>query len=145
MSETSTVPVPKWFKTVGIVALVWNLLGLMAFVMQVTMSDAALAELPENQQELYNSMPSWVNVAFAVAVICGTLGCILLLARKKLALPVFIASLIGVLAQNYYNFFASNAVEVMGAGAAAMPVMVIVIAILLICLTVNARTKGWLL
>ena len=70
---------------------------------------------------------------------------VLLLARKKLALPVFIASLIGVLAQNYYNFFASNAVEVMGAGAAAMPVMVIVIAILLICLTVNARTKGWLI
>ena len=143
MSQTSTVPVPKWFKTVGIVALVWNLLGLMAFVMQVTMSDAALAELPENQQELYKSMPSCVNVAFAVAVICGTLGCILLLAQKRLALPVFITSLIGVLAQNYYNFFASNAVEVMGAGAAAMPVMVI--AILLICLTVNARTKGWLL
>lgn len=109
------------------------------------MSDAAIAEFTDEQQELFRSIPSWVNVAFAVAVISGTLGCLALILRKSFALPLFLLSLIGVLTQNYHNFFMSNALEVFGTQAVAMPIMVIVIGVLLICHSLNAKAKGWLL
>jgi len=144
VSESATTPIPKLFTIVGGIALVWNLIGLMVFVSQVTISDAAMAELHEDQQLLFNSLPSWVNVAFGVAVIGGTLGCLALLVKKSLALPLFLLSLLGVLAQNYHYFFMSNAVEVFGVQAVAMPSMVIVIGVLLIMLAARAKAKGWL-
>jgi len=59
-------------------------------------------------------------------------------------LPLFLLSLLGVLAQNYHYFFMSNAVEVFGVQAVAMPSMVIVIGVLLIMLAARAKAKGWL-
>ena len=100
------------------------------------------AKLNEAQQELINSTPSWVNIAFGVAVIFGVLACIALLMRRKFALPLFVISLLGVLVQNTYVFFMSNSVEIMeGVGMAPL---VILIAILLIPFTIFCLSKGWL-
>ena len=38
---------PKWFLIVGIVALVWNLLGVFAYIMQQTMSPEDIAALSD--------------------------------------------------------------------------------------------------
>lgn len=142
-AEDSVGP-PRSFWIISVVFLIWNLLGLMAFVMQVTMSEAALAALPEAQQELYRNTPSWVNIAFAVAVIGGTLGCVLLLMRKSLAGPVFLASLLGVLAQLFHIFILSPALEVMGAGSAVMPSLVIAGALFLVLYSRKSVSAGWL-
>ena len=46
--QTQSGPVrPKAYWWVAILALLWNLLGLAMFVMQVTMDEARLATLPE--------------------------------------------------------------------------------------------------
>ena len=42
---------PTWFKVVAIIAFIWNLFGVMAYLMQVTMSDETLATLPPKQVE----------------------------------------------------------------------------------------------
>ena len=42
MSE-DTIKAPTWFTVVAAVLLVWNLLGVMAYISQVTMSPEALA------------------------------------------------------------------------------------------------------
>ena len=47
--QTSGSP-PRSFYIIGIAALIWNLIGVMTYIMQVTMSDAAMAALPEEQQ-----------------------------------------------------------------------------------------------
>ena len=142
-SEHSTTP-PRSFWITCSVLLIWNLLGLMAFFMQVTMSDEALAALPEAQQEMYQSTPTWVTVAFAVAVLAGTLGCVLLLLRKSSAVPVLIASLVGVVAQMTYIFALSPTLEVMGASAVMMPSLVVVGAIFLIWYARKALAANWL-
>ncbi len=144
MNESTHTKPPMWFLIVAVIALIWNLLGLMAFFMQVTMSEEALAALPEAQQELFKIMPSWVNIAFGVAVVAGVAGCVLLLIRKKLALPVFGLSLLGILAQNTYMFFLSDTFTVMGSSAMVFPICVIMIAIGLIVLTNIANKNGWL-
>ena len=136
--------IPIWFWIASGLALVWNLLGLMAFVVQVTMSEEALQALPEAQQELYENMPSWVTIAFAVAVIAGVIGCVGLLMKKKWAFPVFVLSLLGILGQQTYMFFLSDTLAVMGMGSIGFPIFVLVVAILLIWFANFATGKRWL-
>ena len=142
---TTTNNKPKtWFWIVSALALIWNLMGVVAYISQVTMSPEALQALPENQRALYKSMPSWVTIAFAIAVWGGTLGCILLLLRRKLSTPVLILSLAGILVQMYHSFFVSNSFEVFGPGGLVMPIMIVVVAVWLIWLSRKAISTGWL-
>ncbi|MEM7315125.1 MAG: hypothetical protein AAF497_18420 [Planctomycetota bacterium] len=135
---------PIWYWIVSLLALAWNLLGLMAFYFQVTLNDESMATLDPAQQELYKSMPGWVNIAFGTAVIGGSLGCLLLLFRSRWATPVLLLSLLGVLAQNAYMFFLSNTFEIMGSGAMLMPIVIIVISVTLFLLACLAGLSGWL-
>jgi hypothetical protein len=48
--------------------MIWNLLGVMAYTMQVTMSPEPLQALPENEKTLSESEPVWATSAFASAV-----------------------------------------------------------------------------
>ena len=125
MNEQTNSGPPKMFFWVSGAALVWNLLGVMAYVGQVTMSPEVLNAIPEEQRALYENIPSWVTSAFAIAVNGGAIGCLLLILRKSLALPVLIVSLAAVLVQMFHNFFLSNAVEVMGASAVVGPLFVV--------------------
>jgi len=143
MSGELNSKAPKWFMIVAAVLLVWNLLGVMAYIMQVMMSPETLAALPEEQRQLYEDTPAWATAAFAVAVNFGALGCVLLLLRKNLAGLFLQLSLAGVLVQMFHSFFMSKSFEVFGPGGLVMPVMVIVIAIYLVVLAANANTKRW--
>ena len=143
MSGELNSKAPRWFMIVAAVLLVWNLLGVMAYIMQVMMSPETLAALPEEQRQLYEDTPAWATAAFAVAVNFGALGCVLLLLRKNLAGLFLQLSLAGVLVQMFHSFFMSKSFEVFGPGGLVMPVMVIVIAIYLVVLAANANTKRW--
>jgi hypothetical protein len=143
MSGELNSKAPRWFMIVAAVLLVWNLLGVMAYIMQVMMSPETLAALPQEQRQLYENTPAWATAAFAVAVNFGALGCVLLLLRKNLAGLFLQLSLTGVLVQMFYSFFMSKSFEVFGPGGLVMPVMVIVIAIYLVVLAAKAKTKRW--
>jgi len=141
---TSTTKPATWFWVVSAIALVWNLMGVMAYIMQVTMSPEALQALPANERTLMESVPMWVTSAFAIAVWGSTLGSILLLMRKKLATPVLILSFAGILVQMYYNLFMSKSMEVYGPRGLAMPVMVLVFGIFLIWFSRKSTSNGWI-
>ena len=112
-------------------AIVWNLMGVLAFYAQMSMTPEALAALPKIEQDMYSATPAWVNIAFGIAVIAGTLGSLLLFLNKPISFYVLCLSLVGVLVQMSYVFFVSRAFEVYGPGQAVMPIMVIVIALAL--------------
>jgi hypothetical protein len=143
MSETVKNKAPAWFTVVSVVLLVWNLLGVMAYLQQVTMSAEALAALPDAQRRVLESTPAWATAAFAVAVNCGMLGCLLLLLRRNLAGLFLQLSLAGVLVQMYHAFFIAHAIEVFGPGGMVMPVMVLIIAVFLVVLAARARVNRW--
>ena len=142
--EATTTSIPKMFYLISGAALLWNLLGIAAYVGQVTMSPETLAGLPPEQRALYENTPAWVTSAFAIAVNAGAIGCLLLVLRKALAMPVLILSLAAVLVQMFHNFFLSNAVEVLGAAATVGPTFVIIVGIYLVWFANDAKTKGWL-
>lgn len=143
MTTTSNKP-KTWFWIVSALALVWNLMGIMAYISQVTMSPETLQALPENQRALYDSMPLWATIAFTIAVWGGTVGCILLLLRRKLSTPILILSLVGILVQMYHSFFISNSFEVFGPGGLVMPIMIVVIGIWLVWLSRKSTANGWM-
>jgi hypothetical protein len=141
---TSTTKPATWFWVVSAIALVWNLMGVMAYIMQVTMSPEALQALPENERTLMESVPMWVTSAFAIAVWGSTLGSILLLMRKKIATPVLILSFVGIMVQMYYNLFMSKAMEVYGPGGLAMPIMVLLFGLFLVWFSRKSTDNGWI-
>lgn len=140
----STNKPATWFWIVSAIALLWNLMGVMAYIAQVTMSPEALQALPENERALYESAPAWATGAFAIAVWGGALGSVLLLLRRKLATSVLIVSFIGIIVQMVHSFGIANSIEVYGPGGMIMPIMVLVIGAGLIWFSRKASTNGWL-
>lgn len=133
-----------WFWVIGVVGLIWNGLGSMNYLMHTTNSEALKENYTPEQLAFVEASPAWVTGAFALAVWGGLLGCLLLLLRKKWAVPVLLISLIGILGQNVYNFFLSNASEVFGSDMYVMPVLVILIGIGLYFYARSSAGKGWL-
>lgn len=142
MTSTNKPKAAYWI--IAIIALIWNAMGVMAYLGQAYMTDEAKALLPENQRELYENVPAWATAAFAIAVFGGLLGSIAMLLKKKWAISLFLLSLLGILVQMTYNFFLSNNMDVYGPGGYIMPIMVIIIGIFLYMYSKKAKTNGWL-
>jgi len=135
---------PKWFRNIAIIALIWNILGLMAFIAHMMTTPEMIAALPANEQLLYQNVPMWATAVFALAVFAGTLGCVFLLLKKSLAKMLFIASTFGILLQNFHSFFIIDSMGVYGATSVIMPLFVFIISIGLILLTNKAQENSWI-
>jgi len=144
MSEESIGGTPRSFLIIGIVALLWNLVGVMSYIMHVTISPEALANMPEAERALMESSPAWATGAFAIAVFSGTLACVGLLLKKAWSVPVFLVSLIAIVVQFSHWLFMTTAIEVHGNEAFLMPLLVTIIAVFLVWYSRDAKAKGWL-
>jgi uncharacterized membrane protein len=142
MTNSSNKPTTL-FWVIGVIALLWNIMGVFAYLRQAYLTDEAKALLPEAEQAYYNGVPAWVTAAFAIAVFAGLLGCIFLLMKKKFATSLFILSFICVIIQFIYNFFIQDFVELNGSNM-AMPIVVIIIAVFLVWYSKNSEKKGLL-
>lgn len=146
VNENQKVAAPVWYMIVSGVFLAWDLFDFAVFALTMTMfqNREALedAGLNPQQVELILSTPTWVNVAFGIAVVFGVWGCVALLEKKRLAVPLLIVSLLGVIAQNTYMYLLSDAVEIMGLGASPL---VIAGAIALVPFAILSANKGWLM
>ena len=144
MSESMKVPASFW--AVSGIALVWNLVGFYVYYVHVTASPEQLAEMYKTDAQLafMTTIPAWATGAQGLAVTAGVLGCLLLLARKKVAKVLFVASLAGILVQNAYGFILGDGIDALGAGAIVLPIIVIVVAIALVIFSAKAAEKGWL-
>lgn len=136
---------PGWFWAVAVLALLWNLFGLAMYYMSVTMTPEQLAQLPAAQREVTEGYPTWLWGVYGVAVVTGTLGSLLLVLRRKLALPVFWVSLVAVVVLFAYSLFPGRMLELMGAAQALpMPILVTLVAVLLVWLARKSIARGWI-
>ena len=124
--------------------VLWNGIGVAAFFSQVMMTPEMIAQLPEDQQAIYRNIPLWSYSAYGLAVFGGLIGSLLLALCKKLAFPVLVISLAGVIVQQYYNFVVIDAISIMGWGIVVMPVIVTSIALLLVLISQRGARAGWL-
>ena len=145
MSEKSNTKPPVWFWIVSILALLWNLMGVMSYLEQAYMTDEIKAQYTAEQLTLMQGVPAWVTAAFAIAVWGGLLGCIALLFRKRWAKPLLMLSLIAILIQMAYSFFMTNAAEIYGLiRGIIIPLLVIIIGIALVQFARIAEKRNWI-
>nr|WP_299346718.1 hypothetical protein [Allomuricauda sp.] len=140
---TKSVKPPIWFWAISVLALLWNLFGLYNFYISTFDQVAILETLNQEQRELFESMPLWATVCFGIATISGVVASVGLLARKKWAKPLFIISLITMVAQFINWLFIQNAPEVFP-NSYTMPITVFIVGVLLIFFSNKGVQKGWL-
>jgi ABC-type xylose transport system permease subunit len=97
---------------VGIIALLWNCIGAFDYLMTQTKNAAYMSGFPPEQLAFFYGLPVWVVAAWAIAVWGGVLGSVLLLLRRRLAVPVFLVSLVGLVISTFHNWALSNASEI---------------------------------
>ena len=113
MEQTSNRPsITFWI--ISILALIWNIMGLVAYIGQTFMSREIHKTLPVSEQHYFSNIPAWIIAAFATAVFAGIFGSLALLFKKKMANFLFIISMIALLVQQNYNFFIQDYIEIHG-------------------------------
>ncbi|PIB35806.1 hypothetical protein BFP72_10575 [Reichenbachiella sp. 5M10] len=141
---TDKIKLPGWFWFIMVLLLLWNIMGIGSFFYHVTISDEALQAMPDAERELYGNYPFWTQLAFAIAVLGGTLGCIGLMLRAKWSKPVLMMSLVAIVVQMYHSLFIAGSMEVYGPGAVVMPILVILVAVFLVWFAGVVDKKGWM-
>lgn len=143
---TSPQSTPRHLWVVGIVALLWNAMGAMDYVMTQTRNEAYMSQFTPEQLAFFYGFPTWVVAAWAIAVWTGVLGAVLLLLRKRLAVPVFLASLVAMVITTLHNFVLSDGMEVMGGDAMALgfTVVIFLVAIALFLYAQAMQKRGTL-
>ncbi|MFN0123336.1 MAG: hypothetical protein ACKV2V_22775 [Blastocatellia bacterium] len=135
---------PKWYMPVAIIALLWNLMGCLAYLSDVRLTPEDVAKMDAATQALYAARPAWSVAATAFAVWGGALGCVGLIMRKRWAVPLLLISLLGVIVQDISLFGMSGAAAQMGAMVYILQGLVLLIAIGLFVLARKAVKQGWI-
>ena len=146
MSEESTSKPTTVFWVLAGVMLVWNVIGLMFYYQQSTLTPEKMQELGLTAQQISHitNTPAWGHSGYAIAVNAGVLGAILMLLRKAWAVPLFVLSLIGALVQDLDAIVLRDAMEAWGPGAWYLPAFVIVFCIFEIWYSLRVKANGWL-
>ena len=115
MTDTP-VKAPWHVWLIGVFALLFNSIGVFDFVMSMVQGAEyqASAGMTPAQIAHYQEMPTWMTVVWAVGVFGAFQASILLLLRKKLALPVFVVSLAAFLVSLFYTYVLTGGGAIMG-------------------------------
>lgn len=91
-----TAPYPLAARIIAVAGLLWSLFGAFQFVVQTFNDEAGLIAqgMTPEQAALYAGLPVWMTAVFAIGTLGGTLGCALLIARRRASVTVLAVSLI---------------------------------------------------
>lgn len=144
MAVIGRAKAPVWLRIVAVLLTLWGAMGVFACIQQFRLGADAMGPASAYDRALYASLPVWYNAVYAVAVGCGLLGAVALLARSVLAIPLTTLSLIGVLLQFGWLFATSDIVAAKGASTAVFPLVIVAVAGLSVLLARHARSRGWI-
>ena len=140
MNDKTASSVHWSFWLIGAVTLIWNVIGIINFFVQ--MNPDALSAYRESERAIVEGRPVWATGAFVIAVFGGALGCLLLLLRMSTAYYFFVGSLIGVIVTMSHTLGAGidfGLGEILG-----IILMPLVVAVFLIWYSKQAEGKGWI-
>ena len=142
MNDQSAGGVHWSFWAISVVALIWNGMGIINFVVQLDAD--AVATMPETHRAIIDSRPIWATGGFAMAVFGGASGCLLLLLKKSAASYWFVASLLGVIVTMIHTIgVATSGTNFQFFEIAMMIVMPLVVAAFLIWFSKHAASRSW--
>jgi hypothetical protein len=132
-TATSGKATPWQLWLVGVLALLWNGMGALDYVMTETRNAAYMSKFTPEQLAYFYGFPAWVIACWALGVWGGVLGSILLLLRRRWAVPVFGVSLATMAVTFFHNFVLTNGLQMMGgAGGVIFTAVIFVVGIALL-------------
>jgi len=140
MSSTSETPKHLWI--VGALSLLWNSTGAHGYYVTQTKNEEYLEAWTPEQLEFMYAYPAWMVSCWALAVFGGVLASILLLLRKKLALPVYGLSFVCMAVFTLRNYGLADGLEVMGTTAFVFALVIFAVALLLLVYSKKMADKG---
>jgi len=143
MSDINAPKAGALFWGLGGLFVIWNLFGCAGYLMEVTMSNEDYSELyGEAMAAVRDKYPTWSMAAYAVAVWGGFLGAMLYLLRKKVAVTLFIVSLVAAVISFYWGLTNEEARAATDDSAWIMPVLVFGIGVIEIWWSRKKVTEG---
>ena len=130
----------KRIKAFVMILLVWNLLGVSIFVMDLLID---LTTLNDAELEFRSRFPLWIKMFNAAAVNLGLLGSIGLVFRKAWSKSVLVMSLISVIIQMYHSFFVANSLDYLGNSEVILSCIIIAGALTLVWIADFYKGKNW--
>jgi hypothetical protein len=111
-----TINTPWHLWLVGVVAVLFNSIGVFDFVMSMSQGDTYMAGAGMTPEQIahYQQMPPWMTVDWAVGVFGALLGSVLILLRHRLAWPVLAVSLAAFLLSLAYTYALTDGGKIMG-------------------------------
>ena len=132
MTVTPPTKTPRHLWIVGILALLWNLVGAMDYIMTETRNEAYMSRFTPEQLEFFYDVPAWLVAFWAIAVWGGVFGAVLILVRRKLAVPVLVVSFLCMMVTVIRNYGFAGGADIVGAFGLFFSAVVFVIALALI-------------
>ena len=129
MSDQLNGRPPASYYIIAGVFLVWNIIGLLFYYQQMTLTPEAIASMGPEIAAFMEATPVWANAGYAIAVTAGVVASILLLLRNSWALYLYVLSFLGVLIQDLDAFVLRDVAGVFGNFAYYLPSIVIIICI----------------
>ena len=130
MSDELNGKPPTSFYIIGVVFLVWNIIGFMFYLQHAMMTPETVPEgVDATMLAFIEATPVWATSAYAIAVNVGMIASIMLLMRRSIALPLYVVSLAGALVLDFDSFVLRDVVAIWGGGAYIVPSAVVVIGV----------------
>ncbi len=130
-----------WLIISGVAGLAWNAFGVFQFFAQLGDTPTMGEGLSAAQADIVAHQPWWMLCAFAVGVFGGLIGSALLVLRRKAAVSVFTASLIGYVIL-YVGDITTGIFTALGMGHVVVLSIVVAIAVALLAISQSAAKRG---
>jgi hypothetical protein len=142
-STPTSARAPYWITAAALGGTAWNIFGIVQFAGSVMATESSLiaSGLTPEQAAVMTGYPAWMTLAFALGVLGGFAGSVLLLLRGPAAMPVLLASVVAYVAlwigDAVFGVFAA-----MGAQQVAILTVVVAIAAALYALARHPAVRA---
>ncbi|WP_338350571.1 hypothetical protein [Nonlabens tegetincola] len=135
---------PKlWFWILAIIFLLWNLIGVGFFMGELLKPDIMYADFTDEVMEYVENRPWWFMINYGIATIVSFLACVMLLFKSKIAVPLSVIGLVGIVISTIY-FFTSGITQVIPGAEQGFTIFILLMGIFLWLFARSSRKKGWL-
>jgi magnesium-transporting ATPase (P-type) len=134
-------PVAPWYLAGAAASLLFMLVGCVVYAMHIYTDPATL---PLDQRVMFEAEPRWVTTALGIAAVVGAVGAVLLLLRRKMAVPLLLVALLGAIVWGVGLLAAPRLRDLLSTNEIAVVIVAIALTWTIYRFGRHSRERGWL-